>query len=140
MKQPRRDVRHTLRAPIVDMTNTSKSADRRHGADIVVRAISWCSYASWALTVIVFLVIGSAKPAGDDFFSRLLDTRTNHYWSYDLLQLAAWLMLACFLLCLVGIILCSRRNRRRTDRLPRSLVVICIGSLMGATLSFFLFF
>lgn len=114
--------------------------NRRRGRDWMVKTVTWVSRAAWALVFIIFFVITCAKPAGDDFFSRLFQITPDTEWAMGLLRLAAYMMSFTFLLCVAGLIMNFRRNRRKTDRLNPSLILIGAMSLVGAVVSFVLFF
>ncbi len=104
---------------------------RRKGPDLWVRAIQWVAGVAWSLFIAFLLFLGLAKPEGQTFFDKYYNIQRSGRWNTNLLDLCFYLLVGTFLICLAGLIINSRRCRRKTDRYNRSLVVIGLLSLLG---------
>ncbi len=129
-----------LNVPIILVSDHKKTADRRHKKDWVCVAIEICAALAWVLIIGDLLLIASARPEGENFFSRVLDYTASHGWEEGPLRFSMWMMFGTFALCVVGLIFNSRRMRRKADRISPSLVVLGILSLVGGILTRVLFF
>ena len=109
-------------------------SERRRGKDWITRCIEILSGVSWVAIIAIIVSVGFATPqggGGEWALTRMLGmtvmTRTNYYY-YDV---ARYLSLATFLLCLFGFVFNMLRRRRKTDRFRKPLIVFGAISLVS---------
>ncbi|MGE5614673.1 MAG: hypothetical protein ACM3XR_09725 [Bacillota bacterium] len=105
--------------------------ERRRGPDAVIKAVWWISGISWVLIITAVIFAGLAKPENETFFDRLFNIRVRGYWDYDLLRYAFIILLLNFVTCIVGFILNLFRQKRKTDRINKSVILLAAVSLAG---------
>lgn len=105
--------------------------ERRKGPDILVKLITWISLINWLIVTAIIAIIAMASPKTETFFDRLMEVRVNKSLNEELAQYAFYLMVVLLLLSIVGLIINSRRHRRKTDRYRVSLVLTGIFSVLG---------
>ncbi len=110
---------------------TTEFAERRRGADRLTKAIQIFSAASWALVILFVVFFGLARPMTDDFFSRFFDGAIARGWDTFYLSVSLWLLIAVTAVCAGGIIINSRRHKRKSDRYNKSLIFFAVLSFIG---------
>ncbi len=108
-----------------------KSNERRQKKDWVTRAVPFCSVIGWACALTVLAFLERAKPEDPDFFSRIRNTVLRTTWNESLVRISFFILLAIFLFCALGFIFNMLRNRRKTDKINHSLLVLGILSVGG---------
>jgi len=105
--------------------------ERRRGPDVVVKAVWWIAGISWALIITAIMFTGQAKPKSVSFFDRLLEVSVRNYWDEDLLRYAFYILLLNLAACIIGFILNLLRQKRKTDRISKSIIVLSVITLSG---------
>lgn len=105
--------------------------DRRRGPDVVVKAVWWTVGISWVLIFITLMVTDKAQPISKTLFDRLLAVSVRDYWDENLLQYAFFILLMNLVACIIGFILNMMRQKRKTDKISKSILVISAVTLAG---------
>ena len=111
--------------------NGTKIVNRRHGPDVLVKAISIISGISWLIVFVVFILVSYAKPKMETLFDRQYNIQLRQNWDKTMLGYAIFLLGLITVICLAGILINMSRHRRRTDRYNKSLIFFCVGSIIG---------
>ena len=114
------------------MAETKKTfVERRKGPDIVVKAVWWVVGISWMLIITAVLFTDKAKPERTTFFDRLFEVSVREYWDRDLLQNAFYVLLVNLAVCIIGFIMNMMRQKRKTDKISKSIIVLTVITLAG---------
>ena len=105
--------------------------ERRRGPDVVVKAVWWIVGISWALIITAIVFIDQAKPDSETFFDRLLEVSVRKYWEEDLVQYAFYVLLLNLSVCIFGFVLNALRQKRKTDKISKSIIVLAVVTLSG---------
>ena len=105
--------------------------ERRRGPDIVLKTVWWIVGISWVLSAAVFLITGQARPQNETFFDRFFDVTVRDYWDENLLAYAFVILLMNFIVCVVGFILNLLRQKRKADKISKSIIILGTISLAG---------
>ncbi|ABA89724.1 hypothetical protein Pcar_2485 [Syntrophotalea carbinolica DSM 2380] len=105
--------------------------DRRRGPDIRVRSLRYLALAGWTALIICFFIFGRAKPQVETFFDRYYDIHLRLYWDTAWLRPLLWLLVAGLVVSLAGLLVNSRRHRRRSDEWRVSLVLPALCCIAG---------
>jgi len=115
--------------------------NKRHGPDSMLRYKKYLVIAAWTLTLLVFIIISSAKPRFVTMFDRLYDTMTmDGLWNKEVLKYAFYLLIPLALFSVTGLIINSRRHRRKRDKYSKTLIISLFLSLTGIVLYLIFFF
>lgn len=105
--------------------------ERRRGPDIVVKTV-WCIIGiSWLLSIAVLCITGKARPQNETFFDRLFNITVRDYWNENLLAYAFPIWIMNFIVCVVGFILNLFRQKRKADKISKSIIILGAISLAG---------
>lgn len=105
--------------------------ERRKGPDIVVKAVWWTVGVSWLLIITALLFTDKAKPVRETFFDRLLEVSVRQYWDQELLKKAFIVLLVNMVVCIVGFFLNMMRQRRKTDKISKSIIILAAITMSG---------
>ena len=105
--------------------------ERRRGPDVVVKAVWWTVGVSWVLIVTALMFTGQAQPKSETFFDRLLKVSVRNYWDENLLRYAFYVLLLNLAACIIGFVLNILRQKRKTDRISKSIIILSIVTLSG---------
>ncbi|MDF2841343.1 MAG: hypothetical protein K0Q99_2115 [Clostridia bacterium] len=75
-----------------------------------------------------------AKPEQTNLFFEMFNIPIREYWNYSLLNVVFTLLEFLFVLTLIGIFMNAMRQRRKTDKIKKSLIFQLIMSLVGMIL------
>lgn len=112
--------------------------DRRKGPDLWIRLLTWSGLISGVSLVAVLFITAVAKPEVETFFDRFYNLRLRRSWDMELMQYIFYLLLLCLFCSVGGLIINSRRKRRKEDHTRASLIVMLIISLFGLAQYFYL--
>lgn len=118
-----------------DHPGLDHARERRRKRDIWVKSLSWIAAVGWMVMLSALVVFERAKPHYEQFFlSRDFRYRRdpNVFWDNTLVDILFLLMLAGIGISAVGLYINYKRNRRKTDRIRFSLVVLLLASLAGS--------
>lgn len=105
--------------------------ERRKGPDIVVKAVWWTVGVSWLLIITALIFTDKAKPGRTTFFDRLFEISVRKYWDQDLLHSAFIVLLVNLAVCVAGFFLNMMRQRRKTDKISKSIIILAAITLVG---------
>lgn len=105
--------------------------DRRRGPDVVVKAVWWTVGISWMLIVSAFLITVEARPKFETFIDRMVKATVRDYWDRNLLQSTFYVLIINMTVCIIGFILNMLRQRRKTDKTSKSIIVLGCITLLG---------
>ncbi|MCU0664352.1 MAG: hypothetical protein MUC50_18735 [Myxococcota bacterium] len=111
-------------------TKYRRREDRRQGQDLVLKLLTAFGVATALFTVAALLLLGQAKPhAFAEFDKEAFVVRS--YWNPVYAQALFFVMLAGFALGLIGLLLNTRRLKRRSDSIRLNLVFLTAASALG---------
>lgn len=115
--------------PVV--TETPQYPKRRRGADPLTKIITWFVLLDWVSIAMAFVFLDMAVPQKNAFFAGTWgkNIRVTHY--PEKLQWVFILMVIGFVVSIVGILINSKRHRRKGDYYRGSLFFLCFLSLTG---------
>lgn len=105
--------------------------DRRKKADWMTKAASVLSLVSWFMSMVMLLCLDRASPETENLFSRLLGTAVRSTWNTSLLRTAFLLLLLAFCICAIAMIFNILRNRRKSDKYKKSIIILGALTLIG---------
>ncbi len=114
-----------------------KSYNRRTGPDIWVKLRRIFAIIIWPVLFITLLLLDFAKPQVETFFDRLYNINIRDSWNTEFTNYIFILMIIGFFSSILGLIISSKRNRRRSDKYPFSFIFMAVLSLIGILLHFF---
>lgn len=106
---------------------------RPDGLIILLRSLN--AIAVIALIGALFITAAS-KPSHQSFFDQFHNLRVYYDWNYSLLRYAAFCLFLGFLSSTVGLVVNTRRLRRKKDHIRASLILCLVVSVVGLTLYF----
>ena len=114
------------------------SVERRRGHDPLLRILSWLGIGGWAILLVVMVVVDRAKPDDPTFTpnKRIFEQAGVPYhlrttWDQDLVTYIFYLLIAGLVLGITGLVVNSRRHRRRDDYYRIHLVLLTGISAVG---------
>lgn len=110
---------------------TRPYVDRREGPDLWIKLLSWLGVLSGVSLVAALFVTTIAKPEVETFFDRFYNLRLRRAWDMELMQYIFYLLLICLFSSIAGLVINSRRKRRKDDHVRASLIVMLCISLFG---------
>lgn len=116
------------------MQDFKRPLDRRRKPDMVIRLVHMISLAGWTLVIISSFLTINAKPEQTNMFYKIFNVPVRAYWNTTLLGDVFVLLIFLFVLSLVGILLNATRQRRKTDKLNKSLIFQAFMSALGMVL------
>lgn len=101
-----------------------KPVNRRRKQDWVARAAPVCSVIGWIGGSFGVLCFSRARPRTSGFVDTFFGV-VGSSWNKQYLYLSLVLMSAAFIVGAVGFLFNLRRNKRKTDHIYKSLLVLC---------------
>jgi len=108
--------------------------EKRKGPDKWIKIMKSAALISWSLFVFAFYLIGKAQPQLESFFERWLNVRVREGWDEKILFYAFILMLVIFYFSCFGLVINTRRHKRKTDRYSPALIFLFITSMFCVVL------
>jgi hypothetical protein len=112
--------------------------ERRRGHDRLLRIMSWIGIGGWVIMLLVLVAVDRAQPDDPDFIpnKRILEQAGVPYhlrttWDQDLVTYIFYLLIAGLVLGITGLVINSRRHRRRDDHYRIHLVLLTGISAVG---------
>ncbi|MBP3285158.1 MAG: hypothetical protein J6M02_06640 [Clostridia bacterium] len=97
--------------------------ERRKGEDGILKFINFVSFTVWGVIFILFAIITKAGVSVAYIREHQLLWVSSDFWFKDYLRIALNLTIVCLVICTFSIILNFTRNRRRNDRIKKSIIV-----------------
>lgn len=105
--------------------------ERRRKPDWLIRIVTIISTIGWILVMFCSGITIYAKPEQTNMFYQMFNIQVRNHWNYSLLDIVFILLIFLFVLSLFGIMMNALRQRRKTDRMNKSLIFQAIMSLVG---------
>ncbi len=105
--------------------------ERRRGPDVVVKAVWWIVGISWLLIIAALTFTDQARPQTESFFDRFFGVSVRDYWNEDLLLYGFCILLFNLAVCIIGFALNIMRQKRKTDKISKSIIVLGAITLSG---------
>lgn len=113
--------------------------DRRKKADWVTKAASILSVVAWVIAIAMLLLLERAQPQQSNLFTNLLGVTIQSSWNTSLLRIAFILLVAALGVCTIAMIFNALRNRRKTDKYKKSIIILGSITLVGIVLFLYRF-
>ncbi|MDR4507383.1 MAG: hypothetical protein MRJ65_03940 [Candidatus Brocadiaceae bacterium] len=113
--------------------------DNRKGPDFWIKSIRWFVVISWLLMVTALLVFGAAIPGVEFYFERNFNLQLNSIFNPGLSRYIFYVMILEFFVSIIGLFAFKKRSRRKSDEYRIYLIFLCILSVCGIVIYFFLF-
>jgi hypothetical protein len=112
--------------------------ERRKGPDLLVRSLTWANAVALLALIAAFFLTAMAKPEIETFFDRFYNVNLYRRpgWDMELMRYMIALFILSALTGVAGLIVNSRRRRRKQDYIRATLVVCLLASLVGVGLCF----
>ncbi|WP_020675328.1 hypothetical protein [Geopsychrobacter electrodiphilus] len=110
---------------------THRNTDRREGPDLWIKLLTGSGLLSGVSLVAALFVTARAKPEVETFFDRFYDLRLQKSWDLELMEYICYLLLICLFSSLGGLLINSRRKRRKADHIWSSLIFMSCVSVFG---------
>lgn len=105
--------------------------ERKGRHDPLLRIMSWSGIVGWAIMLVVMVMVDRAKPDDSDFtpsksiFEQVgAPYHLQMTWDKDLVTYIFYLLIAGLVLGITGLVVNSRRHRRRDDHYRIHLVLL----------------
>jgi len=110
-----------------------KIKNRRKGPDQISKIISLIIAVSWILIFVLFLILAMAKPSAEMSVVSIMSKNTQSVggWNISLMGVLLPVLIIQLGLCLFGLLLSSRRMKRKRDKYSRSLIFFTVTSVAG---------
>ena len=112
--------------------------ERKGGHDPLLRIMGWSGIAGWAIMLVVMVMVDRAKPDDSDFTpsKSIFEQAGVPYhlqtaWDKDLVTYIFYLLIAGLVLGITGLMVNSRRHRRRDDHYRIHLLLLSGISAVG---------
>ncbi|MBM4054022.1 MAG: hypothetical protein FJ264_04975 [Planctomycetes bacterium] len=113
--------------------------NRRGKPDFLIKSLKWFVVISWLLMVTALLIFGAAIPEVESFFDRKFDMKLISNWNQTVSLYLFYMMIVWFCISVIGLVINSKRCRRKDDEFRVSLIFLCIISVFGIIVYLFLF-
>ncbi len=111
------------------------SRNRRNRPDLLLRLLSVCNGAAVVTLAAALLVTAAAKPELETFFDRFYHIHLRRSWDMEMANYIGIFLTLSLLTSIVGLIINSKRLKRKTDFIRATLVL----SLLISALSIFFY-
>lgn len=101
--------------------------ERRKGPDLMLRLLTWSNAAAAIGLFAAICIAAVAKPEVETFFDRFYQVNVSRrqHWDDALVDYIAIMLALSMLTSIIGLVLNSRRRRRKNDYI-RSTLVLCL--------------
>ncbi|MCG6552603.1 MAG: hypothetical protein L7F77_09770 [Candidatus Magnetominusculus sp. LBB02] len=114
--------------------------DRRRGPDLVMKSIRWAIFACWLMIFVVWAYVYYAMPEQLTIFDpHGLYKQPRTYWDMTMLKYAFIAINIMLLISLGGLTISSMRQKRKSDKSPKTLILMIVMSLIGMLIIYFKF-
>lgn len=113
------------------MQNPNFPYERRRKPDRVIKFVNITSAIGWVLIIICSLVAMEAQPGQINMFPKIFKIPVRDYWNISLLNITFIILIFIFFLSMIGIIANTTRQRRKTDKMNKSLIFQAVMSVVG---------
>ena len=114
--------------------NNRPFVDRRKKPDWVSRSASAVAVLGWLLAFVSVLMLDRARPLTGDLWSNIFGETVVSSWNTALLLWSLIAIFASLIACCIGLFFNKARQKRKTDRYSKLLVVLSVFSLFFTVL------
>ncbi|MCK5708249.1 MAG: hypothetical protein KAI43_11400 [Candidatus Aureabacteria bacterium] len=111
--------------------NDKNKKERRHGPDKWIFITKYIGIICWFLFILTVFLADKSKPRMETFFDRLLNVDLRKNWDLVLLDVSFYVTLTMFYLAGLGLIINTRRHKRKSDKYNRTLIFLILASLIS---------
>ncbi len=127
---------HNIHENKIESKDTSNIVNRRNGDDGLTKAIPVLGLLSWILSLVTIVFFLQARPEQKYNLDYFFNFQTRKFWDEDLLNAAMISAQFQFVFCAFGLILNSRRHKRKEDRYHKGLILNLIIASIILIISF----
>lgn len=109
----------------------SKPERRQRQRDPMQVVVAALSVTGWLILLAALFVLAEARPPRETFFERWYELRQRSTWNLKLAHNMFYLMLLSLCTSLTGLVINSRRHKRKGDEWRVSLILVACFSLLG---------
>lgn len=114
--------------------------EKRRGPDIWIKIRRATGVVVWFLMLVILYLLDSAKPENVTFFDRILKIERRETWNSSYSGIIFFMMCLGFIVSVSGLYINSKRNRRKSDKYPLSLLIMLVLSIIGMFIQTIYFF
>lgn len=114
-----------------------KKKERRKGPDLWLRVLRWTGIGGWLILFAAFVIMDKAKPERGTFIDMMyfrqlgIPVELRQEWDQQLVTYIFYLMTLGLCISVAGLLINTRRLRRRDDGYRASLVIVGTISLIA---------
>ncbi len=108
-----------------------KNRDRRNRPDIWLRLIGFFGVIGWLVMLVAMIIAHKARPELETFTTRFHNIMVRTIWDTELTTYLFYLMLVGLCISVTGLLINSRRLKRKDDQLRTSLILLLLISIAG---------
>jgi len=105
--------------------------ERRHGPDLLVKLITIMAVLGWVLMIVTVFFYGVSRPASISKQFWPLADKMDRIWNTEMLSLVLYFLVANFIIAIVGLLINSKRHKRKTDHYSLSLQLLTLMAAVG---------
>ncbi|MCP3923960.1 MAG: hypothetical protein GY714_15385 [Desulfobacterales bacterium] len=117
----------------------NENDNKRKGPDIWIKIRRISGVVVWFVMLVALYLLDSAKPENVTFFDRLNNIKRRTTWNTDYNQMIFYVMILGLIISVSGLYINSKRNRRKSDKYPLSLLIMMTISIIGILMHLFFF-
>lgn len=107
-------------------------SNRRKQPDLILRLLAWTNGIAVTSLFLAVCLVAIAKPKKMNFLDHFFGVkRLSTAWDMDMVRYIGVMLLLSFIASIVGIILNSKRLRRKKDHIHATLVLSLIASIVS---------
>lgn len=109
-------------------------ANRRKRPDLLLQLLTWFNAAAIISLLAALFLTAIAKPELETFFDRFYNLNLRQTWDQGLIVYIGLLLGVSFLTSVVGLLINSKRMRRKNDHIHATLILSLVASIVGLAL------
>lgn len=108
--------------------------NKRRGPDVLIKSKELLIFTSWILFTVIFTLLSLAKPGETAMLGKLYNVSSNNIWDTQKIYTAFFFTVILGLICIIGLIINSKRLKRKNDNYSLSFIIFGIFSILGIIL------
>lgn len=110
--------------------------ERRRRRDVLMTLLRLLNTIAVLALISALFITAASKPSHQSFFDQFHNLRIYYDWNYPRLRYAAFCLFLGFFTSAVGLVVNTRRLRRKKDHIRASLILCLVISVIGLSLYF----